>query len=126
MGESDFDRFWAQYPKKVGRFGSVSFWLTLSKSDRAAALGAIARHAEFWARSGRTKQMILDPERWLRGRRWEDEIDFADEVPTVAVAWWSSEQGVMNKGRELGVRARGGESMAEYKARVVEAARKAA
>lgn len=126
MGESDFDQFWNLYPKKVGRFESVGLWLALKKEDRAAALEALPSHVALWAREGRMKSKILNPANFLRGRRWEDEIDGHEEIPATVVAWWASEQGIMDKGRELGVRARGGESMAEYKARVVEAARKAA
>lgn len=35
-----------------------------------------------------------------------------------AVAWWTSDEATMGKGRELGVEARPGESMAEYRARL--------
>ena len=126
MGESDFDQFWKMYPKKMGRFDSVSLWLGMSKGDRAAALDALPMHLKLWAREGRSKSMILNPANFLRGRRWEDEIDEEEAVPEKAVAWWASEKGVLGKGRDLGINPKGGESMHEYKSRVVEAARRAA
>lgn len=126
MGESDFDQFWAQYPKKVGRFESVSLWLALKKEDRAAALEALPKHLSLWEREGRMKSKILNPANFLRGRRWEDELDGFDEIPQTAIAWWTTDEGVMKKGRELGIHPRGGEPMAQYKARVIEASRKSA
>ena len=63
---------------------------------------------------------------WLHQERWEDELDLSEQIPEKAVAWWATEQGVMAKGRELGVNPRAGESLVDYKQRVVEGARRAA
>lgn len=91
------------------------------------ALEALPKHIRFWEAEGRASSYVPYPASWIRGERWHDEIEMPHEkIPEKVIAWWASEQGIMDKGRELGVRARGGESMPEYKARVVEAARKAA
>lgn len=130
-GNSDicasFETFWSMYPRKVARKYASDCWKRLTEQQRLAAVRAIEFHAKAWAAEGRQMAVIPHASTWLNGERWEDEIEMPHErIPEKVVAWWASEQGIMDKGRELGVRARGGESMAEYKARVVEAARKAA
>lgn len=123
---SDFGEFWNQYPRKQNRKNAVLLWLTLSTEDRALALQALPRHVKAWALEGRAKDKILDPVRWLSGARWEDEIDTAEHIPAKAFAWWATDQGVLKRGAELGISPRAGESAQEFKARVVEAARRAA
>ena len=76
--------------------------------------------------AGSGKQFIPHPATWLNGSRWDDEVETHEQIPDKAVAWWASQEGVLSKGGELGVSAARGESMQEYKARVVEAARRAA
>lgn len=86
---------------------------------------ALPTHIRYWEAQGTTKEFIPYPATWLNGARYEDEIEMP-KPPEQAVAWWASEAGILAKGRELGIHARGGESMNEFKARVVEAARRAA
>lgn len=123
----NFAEFWAKYPRKVARKYASDCWRRLTAEQRAAALKAIEFHARAWEAEGRQQSVIPHASSWLNGWRWEDEIEMPQErIPQAAVAWWASDEGVMSKGRELGVHARGGESMTQYKSRVVEAARKAA
>ena len=85
-------------------------------------MAALPAHIKFWQARG-DPQFIPYPATWLNGARWEDEIEMPAAVPKQVNAWWTTEQGVLAKGRELGIQARPGEEMAQYKARLVEAMR---
>lgn len=121
----EFENFWKAYPRKVARKDAFNAFKRLTPSDRAVAIEALEKHKAVWEAECRSKEFIPHAATWLNGERFHDEIEMPS-IPEKVVAWWASEQGIMDKGRELGVRPRGGESMAEYKARVVEAARRAA
>lgn len=68
-----FSTFWCEYPKKVGKQKSLEIWNKL-KPD--AELQAVIMNALRVAKTSTQWQngYILDPERWLKYRRWEDEI----------------------------------------------------
>jgi hypothetical protein len=118
-----FQDFYASYPKKVARKDAEKAWAKLSPNERAKALEALPTHLRYWELRGTEKEFIPHPASWLNGARFEDELDLAEALPKTAIAWWSTDEGVMNKGAELGIRARGGESMSDYKARLIEAVR---
>lgn len=119
-----FDQFYAQYPKKVARKDAQKAWARLSEEEKAKALEALPAHIRYWDIKGTEKEFIPHPATWLNGARFEDELDLAESVPKTAIAWWSTDDLTMKKGAELGIRARGGETMQEYRARLVEAVRK--
>lgn len=119
-----FSEFYASYPKKVARKDAEKAWAKLSPTERAQALEALPTHVRYWELKGVEKHYIPHPATWLNGARFEDELDLAEHVPKTAVAWWATDEGVMKKGAELGIRARGGESMQEYKVRLIDAVRR--
>ena len=121
-----FQEFYSRYPKKVAKKDAEKAWARLTDEQKKAALEALPKHIRSWEVKGTIKEYMPHPASWLNGERWEDEIEVAEVIPQKAVAWWASDEGVMAKGRELGIHAKGGEGMAQYKSRVVEAARKAA
>lgn len=121
-----FQEFYSRYPKKVAKKDAEKAWARLTDDQRKAALEALPKHIKSWEVEGRAAAYIPYPASWLNGERWEDEVEVGEAIPQKAVAWWASDDGVMAKGRELGIHAKGGEGMAQYKVRVVEAARKAA
>lgn len=121
-----FADFWALFPRRVAKKDAERAWNRLDLNLRALAMTALPNHIKFWEADGRARTFIPHPATWLNGARWEDEIEAEEVIPQKAVAWWATDDGVLKKGRELGVHAKGGESMAQYKVRVVEAARKAA
>ena len=126
-GPIRFEEFWNLYPRRVAKKDAEKYWSRLSQSQRRLAIDAIPSHVSVWEAEGRSKEYLPYPASWLRGERWTDELEMPKEkIPDKAVAWWASDEGVMAKGKELGIHAKGGEGMAQYKARVVEAARKAA
>lgn len=70
----DFSTFWSAYPKRVGKKQAWAAWQSLG-SDRPSLdvlLAAIeaARRGRAW-RDG----FVPQPMRWLRDRRWEDEVE---------------------------------------------------
>lgn len=73
-----FDRFWAIYPRKVGKDGAWAKWRQL-RPDEATVEGMIAA-VEQQARTWNDPQFIPHPKTWLHNGRWKD------EEPTVRTA----------------------------------------
>lgn len=74
-GDDSFDRFWAAYPRKVGKGAAVKSWARIKKPGEVlttilAALKWQTR-SEQWTRDG--GQYIPHPATYLNQRRWEDE-----------------------------------------------------
>ena len=74
--EGWFDRFWAEYPKKVSKAAAKKAFEKLSPTEELvnAMLLAIAKqkNSEQWQKDG--GQFIPYPATWLNGQRWEDEL----------------------------------------------------
>lgn len=80
------------------------------------------RGIESWLR--REQKKALERKATPRQQAKQNEADYKAGVrPRIAVteAWWTSDEGVMKRGRELGLEPKRGESMANFKARVGEA-----
>lgn len=82
-----FDRFWACYPRKVGKQAARRAWDRLKPdlllcSQMSQAL-KIQMRSDEWRRDG--GRYIPHPSTWLNGRRWEDE-DVAPSAPATATA----------------------------------------
>jgi hypothetical protein len=71
-----FDRFWNEYPKKVGRKKAYETWQSINPSEQdlnAMLINISDRlHQEAW--SLETKQFIPHPANYLGGELWTDEI----------------------------------------------------
>ncbi len=124
--EQEFEEIWKKYPRKVAKAHAKKIWARMSEEKRSSAAAALPKHLKAWDLEGRLPQYYPHLGTWLHQERWEDEIEAAEAIPVKAVAWWASDEGVMAKGKELGIFPRGGEGMPQYKARVVDAARRAA
>ena len=77
MGDSDlFNRFWNEYPKKVGRKKAYETWQSInpSEQDLNAMLINISDRLTQGAWSLETKQFIPHPANYLGGELWTDEI----------------------------------------------------
>ena len=101
----DFDTFWKAYPKKVAKADARKAWLQTKdvRPDTETLLKAIAAQCrtEQWMRGA--GQFIPYPATWIRGERWEDEIevklpDVVNEKP-----WHETWAGIVQKGKELGI-----------------------
>lgn len=76
-----FDRFWAAYPRKVGKESARKAWAKIQLTDEllAAMLKALEaqKKTKDWLKDG--GQYIPHPSTWLNGKRWEDELTTATE-----------------------------------------------
>lgn len=109
--------FWQQYPRKIAKKDAERAWLRLSVEQQSAAMTALPMHCKHWQLRG-DLQFVPHPATWLNGERWEDELPSLEQSAGRQVAWWSTDEATMAKGRELGVSARPGEDMKDYRARL--------
>lgn len=83
-----FDRFWASYPRRVGKKDAVAVWKKISPDD--ALVDRIVAGVERWKRSEQwTKdegRFIPYPATFLRGERWNesDSVSKPAAVPPAA------------------------------------------
>ncbi|SAI58976.1 Uncharacterised protein [Bordetella ansorpii] len=70
-----FDAFWAVWPRRVAKLEAQKAWKSLNAAKQRAALAAAPLHAQAWAASRRDKGLIPHAATWLRGERWEDDIE---------------------------------------------------
>lgn len=68
----DFDTFWDAYGLKRDRFAAEPVWKRLSYKDKRAALAGIEPYRSECQRTGVAMMYAV---RYLKHRRWEDEID---------------------------------------------------
>lgn len=71
----DFLRFWSLWPKKVGKLEALREWVKLKPNPELVdqILASLRAHTQITWRNGE-RRYIKDPERWLKHRRWEDEV----------------------------------------------------
>ena len=70
-----FDRFWSEYPKKVGKKAAERAFNTAKKSatvDTMIAAIQKQKQGEQWRKNG--GQYVPNPATWLNQGRWDDEV----------------------------------------------------
>ena len=82
--EQSFAIFWAKYPRKVSKQEAFKAWKNLTKKAQKAATDAIDAHRDYWLKTDREKDKIPHASTWLRGKRWEDEVNFTPVAQDVA------------------------------------------
>jgi len=112
-----FEEFWAAYPRREAKRDAQKAWQQMNEDQRFAAKHAIGVHARYWDMSGRERRYIPLPATWLRGQRWEDEIE-PPQDPTMG-EWWKTTAGITRKALQLGVTPKPGEEWHELKARIL-------
>jgi biotin operon repressor len=77
----EFESFWSQYPKRVKKRDAFAEWVKINPTN-----GTVEKIMEGLARWNASRQWaeddgkyIPDPERFIKKRRWEDEIATAKE-----------------------------------------------
>ena len=126
---ANFEQLWKAYPKKVGKAETLKAWKAMKiNGEFPQILEALERQklSKKWKEG-----FVLDPIRWVKGRRWEDvvevEPDFlsllSDESTPIDCGngWKDSASGITVKGRSLGIEQQPGEPFPMFKIRVIEA-----
>lgn len=80
LNANNFNAFWELWPKerRVDKKNAVIEWERLGPEDQIAVLQRLPAFRDYWRRNGVAAAFIKHPHRWLRDRRWEDEIDCVD------------------------------------------------
>lgn len=69
--DADFARFWQEYPRKVGKAEAQKLW-----QKHRPTLSVVLDSLGKWKASRRWQEgFVMDGDRWVRGKRWEDEPD---------------------------------------------------
>lgn len=80
--EPTFDQFWLLMVKKSSKYETKQEWAKLSPEDRLLAMTAAALWRPLWLRT--EQEYLLHPNRWLKRRRYEDELPQAVQAPVTA------------------------------------------
>ena len=112
-----FEQFWAVYPRKVGKKMAEKAFNRLKPENKIKALNSISAHVSYWEAAGTEKEFIPHASTWLNGERWEDEIEAPKPKEQ---AWWTSEKGMIEKGKTLGLTPGIGESGDQIKSRITQ------
>lgn len=102
FSQTEFDRFWKIYPKKVKRKEVI-------KKFKARNLCRIVdvMIADVENRMKNDKRwldgFIPDPTTYVNGDRWEDEVTKATNEKGEKVNWWDTMTGIKEKGEEFGI-----------------------
>ena len=69
---NNFPTFWQIYPRKCSKKDAMKAWSKLKPAEQVKALEALPNHIKNW--SGNALMFIPYPATWIRGERWEDEL----------------------------------------------------
>lgn len=116
--EDGFLEFWAAYPRREAKKDALKAWCVLTAEQRFAARESIGIHVRYWAAAGRTKQYIPLPATWLRGERWDDELEMPAPKDEMG-EWWKTTAGIQRKALSVGMQAKPGEDWHQLKARIL-------
>jgi hypothetical protein len=120
---SDFEAFWAAYPKKVAKGDARKAWTQTAaiRPPMKYLLEAVEKHCqqEAWRKDG--GKFIPHPATWLRAERWEDQIEVVLPGVVGGKAWHETAQGIEHKGKELGISPDDYEHFPAFKAAVMRA-----
>jgi len=115
----EFNLFWAQYPRKVGKLTAQRSWQKLSQENQQKALEAIVEHRKYWVAKGTDWEFIPHASTWLNQERFEDELVIEQkENKRPPLPWYASDELTLAKGRELGLNPYAGETFAQFRARL--------
>ena len=115
----EFNLFWSQYPKKVGKLTAKRSWEKLSQENQQKALEAIVEHRKYWSAKGTEWEFIPHASTWLNQERFEDELVIEQkENKRPPLPWYASDELTLAKGRELGLNPYAGETFAQFRARL--------
>jgi hypothetical protein len=115
----EFNLFWAQYPRKVGKLTAQRSWQKMPDDHKQKALEAIVEHRKYWTAKGTEWEFIPHASTWLNQERFEDELVIEQkENKRPPLPWYASDELTLAKGRELGLNPYAGESFAQFRSRL--------
>lgn len=118
-GNDGFAIFWTAYPRHEGKKDAMKAWNTLTPEQKFDASNSVALHVRYWEAAGRSRQYIPLPATWIRGERWEDELEMPKANDALG-EWWKTSAGIEAKARAVGCwPARPNEGWHELKARIL-------
>jgi uncharacterized protein YdaU (DUF1376 family) len=85
-----FDLFWNSYNKKIGKPNSIKQWLKIKPNEELVKL--IVSKALADATVKPDNKFRKDPERWLKGQHWLDEVVIAQEPENKDLPLGTNEQ----------------------------------
>ena len=124
----DFEEFWKVWPKRCAKADARKAWAQTKdiRPELTNLLNAVkaACKTEAWMKEG--GKYIPHPATWLRGERWDDELEV--KLPNVVneKPWHETATGIELKGKELGLDPSQFESFPHFKVAVMRAALKSA
>jgi 2'-5' RNA ligase len=124
----DFQAFWEVWPKRCAKADARKAWAQTKdiRPELTNLLSAVkaACKTEAWMKDG--GKYIPHPATWLRGERWEDELEV--KLPNVVneKPWHETATGIELKGKELGLDPSQFETFPHFKVAVMRAALKSA
>jgi len=120
---SDFDEFWAAYPKKMAKGDArKAFGQTQAiRPPMKYLIEAVQKHCKQEAWMKDDGKFIPHPATWLRQERWEDQIEVVLPGVVAGKSWHETAKGIEIKGRELGIEPDAYEHFPEFKDAVLRA-----
>ncbi len=122
---SDFDIWWAAYPRKVAKRLARKKWADLSKEfppiDQMLKVLEAQKRSKGWLKN--EGEFIPHPTTYLNQGRWEDELDV--QMPRDIVnqkPWHETWPGIVAKGLEFGLVESAFTHPQDFKAAVIKAA----
>jgi len=102
---SDFDEFWAAYPKKMAKGDArKAFGQTQAiRPPMKYLIESVQKHCKQEAWMKDDGKFIPHPATWLRQERWEDQIEVVLPGVVAGKSWHETAKGIEIKGRELGI-----------------------
>lgn len=83
-----FERFWDAYPRHVSKQDARKLFEKLNPDHELLATILDAIRRQKLSPAWREQRFIMHPDRWLRGRHWEDEpLSETRQTPTPAPTW---------------------------------------
>lgn len=119
-----FEEFWNTYPntpRRVAKSKCVEKWKALRLDDQAEE---IIKHVTAMKATEQWREGFEPaPLTYINQRRWSDGIPEVQNTPQTQAKkpvdlWWTTDHGVIAKGKELGLNPRPGETMGEFKGRI--------
>ena len=80
----DFEKFWNLYPKNKRKEKQQAFkaWKLITKEEKELAIGSLPNHVESIDWKKNNGQFIIYPERFIKRKKWEDEVQTGIQTTT--------------------------------------------